>query len=133
MDSGDLFEVGFELVQVALIGGVSWDAAVGGLPDQPGAYAFLMDDPFGRLFGESDILYIGSAASLRRRFKLYLDTSSPWYEGTSSRVMKWAENAIDIGWTQTPTLKDARALERQVLLRYESDHGELPPLNRRGG
>jgi hypothetical protein len=99
-------------------------------PKQYGIYIFRMARSkfFGRLKGESDILYIGSAESkhgLRGRLRQYLHPGPTQW--TNKRIREMAKKyAMEIGWC---LCEEASNLELQLLHRYIDDHDELPPLN----
>ncbi len=99
-------------------------------PKQSGIYIFRMAQSkcFGRLEGQSDILYIGSTEGehgLRERLQQYLRPGRTQW--TNKRIHAMAEKYdMEIGWC---LCGEASNLELQLLHRYLKDHDELPPLN----
>jgi len=95
-------------------------------PPQPGVYVIRKAGgmPFGRLSGQSDILYIGKSKNLNKRIKNYL---SPGRRKTAARVKQMSEKIdMEVAWY----LDDSPSHRELLLLRqYWKDHDELPPLN----
>jgi len=83
---------------------------------------------FGRLHGESDILYIGSTEAkrgLRQRLRQYLYPGPTQW--TNKRVNELAKKyEMEVAWYPCDEASD---LEHQLLRRYLEQHDELPPLN----
>lgn len=99
-------------------------------PGQHGIYIFRMAQSkrFGRLKGESDILYIGStkgSRGLRGRLQQYFSPGHGQF--TNIRIHSMAKKYnMEIAWCP---YAEAGNLELQLLRRYFEDHDELPPLN----
>lgn len=99
-------------------------------PVQHGIYIFrsAQSKPFGRLRGQSDILYIGStkgSRGLRGRLQQYFSPGHRQF--TNIRIHAMAKKyAMEIAWCP---YAEAGNLELQLLRRYFEDHDELPPLN----
>jgi len=107
---------------------------------------FAAAEPFGRLRGRSDILYIGSGIGekrghLRGRIKDYIDESQQgrmrFSDGDRS-VIKVAvyykdHPAITLGWKLRASECEALALETEWLRDYVRDHHETPPFNSQVG
>ncbi len=99
-------------------------------PKRSGTYIFRVTQSkcFGRLKGESDILYIGSTEGehgLRERLQQYLHPGHTQW--TNKRIHAMAEKYdMEIAWY---LCGEASNLELQLLHRYFEDHDELPPLN----
>lgn len=102
-------------------------------PSEHGLYVFRTKGgrKFGRLRGESDIIYVGSTRSqggIRRRVYSHLhpgrtqatNIRSQWLQERVQMEVAW-----DIG-------KNAEDKESVVLVLYLQDHWEFPPLNRAG-
>jgi hypothetical protein len=53
--------------------------------------------------------------------------------GPSGRFGVVPSGLLEIAWAETSGDADARTLEGQILSRYEAEHWELPPFNRRAG
>ncbi len=84
---------------------------------------------FGRLKGQSDILYIGCAKNqnLQQRAKQHLHPRED--EKDIGYLIKRVEDEIgpvEFAWKENA---DPTAGERELLARYRKDHIELPPLN----
>jgi len=105
-----------------------------------GVYAFRLKKPFGRLHGESVVLYIGSVKQNPERNK----RPGIWHrlmnyrqnnEGASKRL-KDVENAlggklaIEYAYEECA---EPREVESALLESYYFLHLEYPPLNRSGG
>ncbi len=100
-------------------------------PAQPGVYMFRLDRSIPRLFGDSDLLYIGGTKSLSRRFKQHRIARS---DGTGvGLVLQHIENRnlglVQIAWHPCNSTKEAFDFEWTHLAEYKDDHLELPPLN----
>lgn len=99
-------------------------------PRQHGIYIFRIAQGkrFGRLKGESDIMYIGStkgSRGLRGRLQQYFSPGRTQW--TNKRIRAMAKKySMEIAWYP---YAEAGNLELQLLRRYFKDHDELPPLN----
>jgi hypothetical protein len=99
-------------------------------PVQHGIYIFRIAQSkrFGRLKGESDILYIGSTKcnrGLRGRLEQYFTPAHS--QLTNIRIHAMAKKYdMEVAWYP---YTEAGNLEHQLLRRYIGDHDELPPLN----
>jgi len=90
---------------------------------------------FGRLKGESDILYIGSTEEgkrgLRGRLQQYLRPGPT--QLTNKRIDEMAKKYdMEIAWCLCREGREASNLEFKLLHQYLDDHDELPPLNHAG-
>jgi excinuclease UvrABC nuclease subunit len=114
-------------------------------PEAPGVYAVVLGQEFPRLFGETDILYIGRAGKLVNRGGRQVQASlrqrwTDYWQGTveteqdfrdTLRLMMSAGDAPQVLFTTHPITPEALAeLEAELLGRFFADHRELPPLNR---
>ncbi|MHA1410264.1 MAG: hypothetical protein ACTSQY_08185 [Candidatus Odinarchaeia archaeon] len=125
MDSSQLTNSGF----------VNWypfnRQTIKNAPAMNGVYVIRMFDgqSFGRVKGESDIVYIGKAKrknGLKVRVADYFRKSSR--TTTEFRINRFANKFdLDISWQICQKPED---LEMTLLKRYEEEHYELPPLNR---
>ena len=104
----------------------------------PAVNALLHERPFGRLRGESAILYIGCTGELggpsdRCRLRIYRYPNGAHAQEIRNRTKLLEDDGVSISlaWTHLPSRDDASALEAQLLQHYEAEHGELPPFNRR--
>lgn len=104
------------------------------LPQAPGVYAILLPENRPRLLGDSNIGYIGSAANqngLRGRIRQYFHPGPT--QSTNIAMKKRLSEpdcAFRIGFVMTAASADAKRLESDLLIQFESEHGELPPYNR---
>jgi excinuclease UvrABC nuclease subunit len=103
------------------------------LPASYGVYAIRNRNDYQRLRGQSDIYYIGCATNakgLRNRINQMFHPGPT--QSTNKRILKELNktSTLEISYFETSTAM-ARMLEAALLERYESDHGELPPGNRR--
>lgn len=95
--------------------------ALSQLPAAPGVYVFRLHRSFGRINGESDILYIGkSGKSIRSRLKCHP------FNRTSMRIL----GLIEVAWKACASGAEANVLESRLIGRYQRKHLELPPFNR---
>ena len=102
-----------------------------GIPKQSGVYRILTREPFGRLRGQSDIIYIGCSSkgiqglwleigNLLNPHRQHFYTLEP---------MRKPGLQLDYEYAATPA-KEAEDIEYHLLDRYEQEHLELPPANR---
>jgi hypothetical protein len=102
-------------------------------------------EPAARHEGESDIFYIGKANSLRdwvgkHLYRVRRSAQRDVYswvgperspeQGIASLVDEGS--LVEIGWFVTDTAESALRREAELLRAYTSEHGQLPPNNRRG-
>jgi len=103
------------------------------VPVAPTVYVIRFNRKFGRLKGESDILYIGSTSDLHHRIvENYLRGRGG---KTVKRIRKYLLNkgyleVAEVSWIVTENHEE---LENRLLKEYEEYHHELPPWNRAGG
>lgn len=84
---------------------------------------------FGRLRGDSDVLYIGSSeSSLKQRLRFYLHPGPTQITNIRINAMLDLYN-VEVTWmtTDQPQIK-----ESELLQEYFYDHDELPPFNAQG-
>ena len=96
-------------------------------PRAPGVFVLRDREAASPTARESDILYIGASADLQQRLRRMFGLVPP-DSATDSRLryaLPWA-----FAWTIRATEVHASRLRRALLLRYEREHGRLPPLNR---
>ena len=108
------------------------------IPAEPAVYALMHKHPFGRLLGESAILYIGSTGKLGGksdscRLRIYRYPNGDHAREMQRRVRTLVEFGIDVMlyWKLHASQEDALTEEKYLLLQYAAEHGELPPLNMR--
>ncbi len=99
-------------------------------PSESGVYVLRLNRSFGRLKGESDILYIGSTSDIYQRIvENYLEGRGG---KTTQRIRYYIFDReylelIEISWV---TSINPKQLEEELLKKYEEEHHELPPWNR---
>jgi len=104
------------------------------LPASSGVYIIRNKKCFGRLIGDSDILYIGKADNkkgLKHRIKFYFKPGIN--QRTSKRINALIlgdyKDRIEISWMIIDP-ENTKEKEKELLTKYLKDHGELPPWNR---
>jgi hypothetical protein len=102
------------------------------VPGLPGMYVFATTEPFGRLRGASDILYIGRSGEsergkLRGRIAEYVPVTRKLRrtpkKGAELKIAKYFDENPDItlGWLTCASEEDAKELEKELLMRYAGD------------
>jgi len=124
MDSGQLKEKGFS----------SWflldKNSIANVPAYPGVYILRRGQGvfFGRLSGQSDILYIGSTEAnqgLKQRLRQYIFPGPTQW--TNKRINEMlSKYRIEVAWLRC---EEPGNLEHALLKWYVNEHDELPPLN----
>lgn len=115
-------------------GAVSESRVLRELPESPGVYAVLLPHAEERRIGSSDIAYVGKATNrhgLRGRVRQYFHpgpTQSTNIQMKARLVER--ECALRIGFAVSISASAAARLESDLLIRFEGEHGELPPFNR---
>jgi len=104
------------------------------VPKAIGAYAIRRREPFQRVLGQSDLLYVGCATNaqgLNLRLRQYFHPGPT--QRTNRRILEviGTSGDFEVAVAVSESIAAARALEATLLERYERDHGELPPENRR--
>jgi hypothetical protein len=104
------------------------------VPADPGVYVIRWQTPHPRVRGASELVYIGSAINaqgLRMRLRQYFHPGH--LQKTNLRIQELVGVSTDyeVSFAVCPSAGSARPLEADLLARYEDDHGELPPQNRR--
>lgn len=124
---------------VRITDGSSWVSA---LPDRPGVYVVALARLFGRLRGDSDILYIGSAgkiiggrpSTIRKRWRNRWTVPAFEPEKTMRDMLKTmvaeGEDLSVICACMSGDLKETLRRESELIDQCFRDHRELPPLNR---
>jgi hypothetical protein len=101
-------------------------------PQQEGVYAIRRRTPFQRRRGTSDIVYVGSAVNrvggLQTRCRQYFHPGPTQH--TNKRILALCGDCDDFEIAFF-IVKPAKGMESDLLNRYEVEHGELPPENRR--
>jgi excinuclease UvrABC nuclease subunit len=102
-------------------------AVVERAPGQPGVYIFRLAESFRRLKGDSDLIYVGSG-SLRNRLRNHLTGRGD----VNRRLERVAREigTLELAWRTHATAQEAKDNEGELLAVYDSEHLELPPLNR---
>jgi hypothetical protein len=109
-------------------------ALLAALPLRPGVYALRRTVDYRLSVGTSDIVYIGSATSrggLRKRLYQYFHPGST--ERINGRILRreTSSTELQVSFSVAESEADAETLKASLLARYESEHGQLPPENRR--
>ena len=81
------------------------------LPDSPGVYRFLRNN--------GDVVYVGKAASLRRRVMGHFSSR----RGATERALEWLTQVQDVAYTETASILEAALLECDEIKRLD------PPYN----
>jgi len=112
-----------------------WNSAAQKLaPRKPGLYAFRLSNQFfGRLLGESDLLYIGCTE--KRTLRMRLNEHSSAHDGGRGLGCQLTRlndggGKIEVAWRVCDAINEAKNLESELLASYERDHAESPPFNR---
>ncbi len=104
------------------------------LPTSPGVYVVRLPRPEPKRSGVSDIAYIGRAENqngVRGRVRQYFHPGPTQSTNIAMQQRICAPGcALQLGFGVTDTGATARRLESDLLLKFERDHGELPPYNR---
>lgn len=104
------------------------------LPREPGVYALKFCRDYPRRIGNSDLLYIGVATNnegIRKRLYQYFHPGPT--QRTNKRILALvADNEdFEVAFAIARSVPEAKMLEATLLENYETDHGELPPENKR--
>ena len=104
------------------------------LPSSPGVYVVLFERLQERCFGASDVAYIGKATNkngLRGRVRQYFHPGPTQSTNIAMKERLWEPScSLRLGFTVSASEVDAECLESELLILFESEHGELPPFNR---
>ena len=126
------------------IGWMTLEAAVEQAREKPGAYAIRCVDGkpakiIGRAFREdpTGILCFGEG-NLEKRLQPFQKGSASHAEGDRYRKLKYSakgypRGCLEVKWVKCKTKKAAKEQQDKWLKEYESEFGELPPLNHQGG
>ena len=109
-------------------------ALIASLPAAPGVYAIRCCREFTRNRGSSDILYFGSATNaqgIKNRIRQYFSPGPT--QRTNIRILALIGDCDDyeLAFVVTMSIPEAKMLEATLLEKYEGEHGELPPENKR--
>jgi hypothetical protein len=107
-------------------------------PDAPVVYVIWTDNPFPRLVGQSNIIYVGSTLRLGGSTdgcRLYSYRFSPQPHSKDMRertdLLVKAGRVLSLRWAVVPNEESARLKERAYLKEHLREHLEFPPFNRR--
>jgi len=102
-----------------------------GIPKEPGVYRIVTSEPFGRLRGQSNIIYIG--CSSRGGQGLWLEVGNllnPQRQHFYTlEPIRHSELQLEYEYVTTPA-EEAEDIEYHLIDQYEREHLELPPANR---
>jgi hypothetical protein len=107
---------------------VPFDRALDYADEKTGIYEIRMKDgkKFGRVRGESDIVYIGSTTkSFKSRFRGYM---KPDRSQKTNQHVKWFSTKYELEVAFLP-IEKPKFYESLLIDAYIADHDELPPLN----
>jgi len=106
-------------------------SGLSGIPKESGVYRIVTSEPFGRLRGQSNIIYIG--CSSRGGQGLWLEIGNllnPQRQHFYTlEPIRGAGLQLEYEYVTTPD-EEAGDIEYHLLDRYEREHLELPPANR---
>jgi len=107
---------------------------IASLPDGPGVYVLRSCHEFTRKKGSSDILYFGKGTNergIKHRIRQYFSPGPT--QRTNIRILDLVGDSSDyeLAFVETTSIPEATMLEATLLDKYESEHGELPPENKR--
>jgi len=111
----------------------SWpEPAVEKAPLSPGVYVFrLKGSKFGRLKGESDLVYVGTTKKGKSGLKGRLQSHAGRKDERNwIRRVRVEVGDLEVAWLKLETHPAARLRESELLAQYSRDHIELPPGNR---
>lgn len=102
------------------------------VPDEPGVYEIRTDYEFGRLRGNSRVVYVGSTVKSLKKRLVHQRIKDPEknLSGTE-KLLREAGHALEFRFATAPDGKTAKHMEAQRLMDYEKEHWELPPGNAR--
>ena len=127
MLSTDLVK-GMDGIKIRFDGWVPFDDILDYADKKAGVYEIRMKDgrKFGRVRGESDIVYIGSTTkSFKSRFRGYM---KPGRDQPTNQHVKWFSKKYEIE-VAFLLIGKPRLYESLLIDTYIADHDELPPLN----
>lgn len=108
----------------------------GEIQPSPAVYALIHQNEFGRLNGQSRILYIGKTGQLggdsqscRLRIYRYPNGNHAQELRRRSALLTEADVEVTFIWKYLTSEHAAAAEEARLLAQYEKEHGELPPYN----
>ena len=107
---------------------VPFDNALEYADEKVGVYEIRMKygKKFGRVRGESDIVYIGSTTkSFKSRFRGYM---KPGRSQKTNQHVKWFSTKYELEVAFLP-IEKPKFYESLLIDAYIADHDELPPLN----
>ena len=108
----------------------------GAIQSLPAVYALIHQRDFGRLNGQSCILYIGMTRQLGGdsdscRLRIYRYPNGKHARELRRRTALLTDAGIEVTlrWKYLPSVDAAADEEARLLTEYEEEHGELPPFN----
>lgn len=132
MRSTDLVAHGFGTWTLFAVAGKK--TLLASLPNDPGVYAIRFCRDAKRKIGSSDILYFGKGTNqkgLKNRIGQYFSPGRT--QRTNLRLLGLIGDSADyeLAFAITESSPEAIMLEATLLELYETEHGELPPENKR--
>ena len=108
----------------------SFDSEPTVAPNSPGVYEVRTDFAFGRLRGQSPIVYIGKTArGLRRRLFNERRGDPVRYMSGAEKLLYQAGHRLEFRYAVTAGREVAEQFEAHELMKYVREHWELPPGN----
>ena len=102
-----------------------------GIPKQPGVYRIVTSEPFGRLRGQSNIIYIGCSSAGEQGLWLEIGNLLNPHRQHFYTLKTIRESELQLEYEYINTLaEEASEIEYHLLERYEREHLEMPPANR---
>jgi hypothetical protein len=102
-----------------------------GIPKQPGVYRIVTSEPFGRLRGQSDIIYIGCSCKGIQGLWLEIGNLLNPQRQHFYTLEPMRKSGLQLEYEYVTTSpNEAEDIEYHLLDRYEQEHLELPPANR---
>lgn len=132
MKSSDLASYGFGVWSP--FSKLAKSSLIASLPSRPGVYAIRYCQESTRGTGTSDILYFGPATNaqgIKNRIRQYFSPGPTQW--TNIRILVLMGDCADyeLAYVATDSIPEAKMLEAVLLEKYEREHGELPPENKR--
>ena len=111
------------------------NAIKGTIPNKHGVYIFCAPAAFGRVNGESNIIYIGCAGGhdsragqgIRGRILNTRGNSEKWIRNKIENMLQ--EFDFTVYWLVTTEGEGPKCIEQDLLCQYREEHFELPPAN----
>jgi len=101
------------------------------IPKKPGVYRIIAKEPFGRLRGQSSVVYLGCSSKGGQGLWLEIGNLLNPQRQHFYTLDRIRESEVQLEYEYVTTLPDeAIDIEYHLLDAYEKKHLELPPANR---